>query len=212
MKRRTWMVAVALAGVILIGGGCKNYQRMYEDCMTEKNNKEGLYETAQAALDQANAKIADYETKLTAAQRELNAKPVAAPQKTGFEDQGNVKVDAARGTITVTLEDQVLFDPGKITLKTDAKGRLNKIAGVIKQKYAGKEVSVVGNTDNDPITKSKWQDNWQLSTERALAVTRFLTQEGVSPKKLIAAGRGEYNPVSSNKTNNRRVEIVVHMF
>lgn len=213
MKRSTWMFAVViLGGALLVTGGCQNWQKKYDDCMTERNNLQGLYDTAQGELNKANARLAEYEQKMGIAEKELaasRAKPAPSALKTGFEGSGNVSVDS-KGNITVTLEDQVLFDPGKITLKTDAKNRLTRIAGVIKQKYAGKEISVVGNTDTDPIVKSKWQDNWQLSTERALVVTRYLSQEGgVSPKKLIAAGRGEFNPVGSSKAANRRVEIVV---
>ena len=120
--------------------------------------------------------------------------------------------DPKKGTITVALASDVLFDSGKAILKSESKSKLNRIAGIIKQQYAGKEIGVVGHSDTDPIRKSKWKDNWELSCERALAVTRYLIEQGIPAKQLAASGRSEYHPVGSTKSQNRRVEIVVHMY
>jgi len=95
---------------------------------------------------------------------------------------------------------------------------LNHIYGVIQERYAGREIDVVGHTASDPIRKTKnlWQDNWELSAERALTVLRYLVNQGVPPKQIRAVACGESRPVASNatpagKAKNRRVEIVVHM-
>lgn len=77
------------------------------------------------------------------------------------------------------------------------------------------QVDVVGHTDSDPIKKSKWKDNWQLSAERALAVLRYLNSKGISSEKIRAVAAGSSRPVASNKSSsgkaqNRRVEIVVN--
>ena len=74
----------------------------------------------------------------------------------------------------------------------------------------------MGHTDTDPIQKSGWKDNWQLSSERALSVARYLVSHGVPEKQVRAVARGSTQPVASNSTatgkaKNRRVEIVVHM-
>jgi len=89
---------------------------------------------------------------------------------------------------------------------------------VLREKYNGKQVDVVGHTDTDPIrkTKDKWKDNWELSAERALTVARYLIQRGIAEDKIRAVGCGESRPIASNSTasgkaKNRRVEIVVHM-
>ena len=72
---------------------------------------------------------------------------------------------------------------------------------------------MVGHTDTDPLkaTKDKYKDNWELSAERALAVTRYLVSQGVAAEALTAAGRGEFHPLES-KAKSRRVEIVVNMY
>jgi chemotaxis protein MotB len=77
-------------------------------------------------------------------------------------------------------------------------------------------VSIVGHTDSDPIKKSKWADNWELSSQRSLSVLRYLIKRGIPEDLIEAAGRGASQPVadnssSSGKAQNRRVEVVVHM-
>ena len=125
-------------------------------------------------------------------------------------------MNAAEGTITVTLPNSILFDSGQAGLKKASSTELNSIYSVLKQKYAGKQIDVVGHTDSDPIQKSDWKDNWELSAERALTVTRYLISHGMSEKQVRAVACGESRPVvanssAANKAKNRRVEIVVHM-
>jgi len=106
----------------------------------------------------------------------------------------------------------VLFDSGQAVIKAESKTKLNRIAGIIKQRYADKEISVVGHTDTDPIKISGWKDNWELSAQRALSVTRYLLGQGISAAQLAAVGRGEYHPLTADKSDNRRVEIVVQLY
>src|SRR4030043_209544 len=103
-------------------------------------------------------------------------------------------------------------------LKKATSVELDHIHSVLRQKYAGKMIDVVGHTDTDPIrkTKDKWEDNWELSAERALTVTRYLIQRGLPEDKIRAVGCGESRPLASNanatgKAKNRRVEIVVYI-
>ena len=75
-------------------------------------------------------------------------------------------------------------------------------------------IGIEGHTDNQPIAKSGWKDNWELSLARARSVLTTLVAHGVAPNRIAATGYGEYRPISSNDTakgraKNRRVEIVV---
>jgi chemotaxis protein MotB len=75
-------------------------------------------------------------------------------------------------------------------------------------------VGIEGHTDNDPIKKSGWKSNWELSTARALSVLHYLSEQSVNEPRLSAIGYGEYRPVASNdikdgRQKNRRVEIVI---
>ncbi|MCX8000174.1 MAG: OmpA family protein, partial [Leptospiraceae bacterium] len=76
---------------------------------------------------------------------------------------------------------------------------------------------IEGNTDNVPIRKGKYLDNWELSTARALSVVRFLIKHGIYPKYITACGNSYYNPIKPNNSElnrsyNRRVDIVVAPF
>lgn len=205
---------VCIVALVMVGGCCKECEQQLATCQAEKENLQALFDATQETLNQCATERDEYAQKLGMTQKELEearSRQATQPKADLFPGE-DARWDAQKGTITVTLESGVLFDSGKASLKRQAKSRLDHIAGTIKDKYSGKEVSVVGHTDTDPIRKSSWKDNWELSTERALAVTRYLIDQGISAKQLIAAGRGEHHPISDKKQVNRRVEIVVHMY
>ncbi len=216
MKKINLLLALAVLCAVVISGGCQPWEKKYRTCEQEKENLEGLFESSQQSLQQCDgerSRLAQQIAILTQQLRDAQAQSAqtAKPVETGLEAEGGV-YDPAKGTITIPLASDVLFDSGKATLKSDPKAKLNRIAGIINQRYAGKEVWVVGHTDTDPIRKSKWKDNWELSSQRSLAVTRYLIQQGITAKQLTAAGRGEFHPIGSRKSDNRRVEVIVHMY
>ncbi|MCE5184745.1 MAG: OmpA family protein [Planctomycetaceae bacterium] len=202
--------------------GCTNWQKKYDALDVEHQNLRGLYENCVASLDSSAAEKAQLSQQLTKSRQDLEAmkqqmaQGKSAQEATGF--QGDVKVDEAAGTITVTLPNEILFASGKASLKSTTNTELDHIYGVLRERYSGRPVDVVGHTDSDPIrkTKDQWKDNWELSAERALTVLRYLVDRGVQPSNIRAVACGESRPVASNassagKAKNRRVEIVVHM-
>ena len=206
-------LALVVMGVLVVGSGCQNTRALLDACNTDLVNAEGRLEQALQNLSQCMGERDMYSRQLADAQRELTDLQVrpSQPTETGLEAVGGI-FDPEKGTITVPLASDVLFDSGQAVIKADSKSKLNRIAGIIKQRYNGNEISVVGHTDTDPIKISGWKDNWELSTQRALSVTRYLLGQGISAQQLAAVGRGEYHPLTSNKSDNRRVEIVVYMF
>lgn len=121
---------------------------------------------------------------------------------------------AVPGGAMISIEGSVLFDSGKAKLKGDGPRVLDAIASTVLSQYAAKDVMVFGHTDDVPIKSSPWADNRELSSERALAVVRYLDKRGISPKQLIACGCGEHRPKVANnsgpnRSQNRRVEIFV---
>lgn len=226
MQTKKWVVfkmaAVVSAAVLL--SGCTNWQKKYKSLEVEHQNLKGLYENCVASLDSSSGKqnelsqqLSQCQTTVEELRKQLSQKGATAASATGFQ-VGEVSVDEKAGTITVTLENTILFASGSAKLKGTTSSELNHIYGVIQERYAGREIDVVGHTDSDPIRKTKnlWQDNWELSAERALTVLRYLVNQGVPPKQIRAVACGESRPVASNatpagKAKNRRVEIVVHM-
>ncbi len=115
--------------------------------------------------------------------------------------------DSARGLI-VSMSD-VLFDTGKFSLKSGAREKLAKVAGILLA-YPGLNIEVGGYTDNvggDAM-------NQTLSENRADSVRDYLVQEGVATGSVSAKGFGNTLPVASNgnsagRQQNRRVELLV---
>jgi len=120
------------------------------------------------------------------------------------------------GKPAIVLPNGVFFNSGKHTLNTSGQNVLEKVASVLNGKYAKFKISVQGHTDSDPIVKSKdrYEDNYQLSSDRAREVIKYLSKNGVENKRLQGAFHAANKPVSTNKTaagkkKNRRVEIVL---
>jgi len=114
----------------------------------------------------------------------------------------------------VSISDQLLFQSGSSRISRKANVILQKVATVIND-HDRVNVLVEGHTDNVPIGNEIYQDNWDLSVQRATSVIRVLQNEYyVDPTRLTAAGRSSYIPVSDNQTTvgrskNRRTEIIL---
>ena len=212
---KTLALYIALISVMFFTG-CTDWKKKYEALYVEHSNLTGLLDSARDEKGLLAAQVSKDQQTIQDLQRkidELNQSPADA---TGFGPGYNVAFDAKAGTITVTLPNAILFDSGKATLKRATISELDHIASVLKSQYSGREVDVVGHTDTDPIKKSGWKDNWELSAERALTVARYLMKKGIPDGKVQASGCGPARPVASNasssgKAKNRRVEIVVYM-
>jgi len=125
-----------------------------------------------------------------------------------------VKVEMQDKGLVITFVSEVLFDSGKAKLRADCYTKLDKVADVLNTTVADLNVGIEGHTDNQPIKRSGWKSNWELSTARALSVLHYLSDKSVAEPRLAAIGYGEYKPVASNDTKegrqkNRRVEIVI---
>ncbi len=117
--------------------------------------------------------------------------------------------------VSLTLNGSLLFDSGSATIKEDSHEILDKI-GVILQKYADSIIEIEGHTDNVPIHTSKFKDNNELSSARALSVFEYLVDHtNLDPAMVKHSGRGEYVPIANNsvpegRAKNRRVEIKIY--
>ncbi len=213
--KKSIVLLLCLVSIVLMPG-CTNWKKKYMLLDAENKNLKGLLDRSTSEKGQLADRVAQDQATIDELQRQiqqLNKKP---EDVTGFGPGYDVAVDPKAGTITVTLPNAILFDSGKSELKKATITELDHIRSVLSEKYAGRQVDVVGHTDTDPIVKSKWKDNWELSAQRALTVTRYLIERGMSEKEVRAIGCGESRPVApntsaANKAKNRRVEVVVHM-
>ena len=219
--RTVFVLTIVVAVGIL--SGCTNWQKKYDGLNVEHQNLKGLYDNCVASLDSSAAEKAQLGQELNKTQQtmqelqeQIRRRQISPAEASGFGRGMDVAFDPAAGTITVTLPNAILFSPGKASLKTASIAELNHVRSVLQQRYQSRDIDVVGHTDSDPIRKSKWKDNWELSSERALTVLRYLTKQGIAAEKIRAVAAGSSRSIASNSTSsgkakNRRVEIVVHM-
>jgi chemotaxis protein MotB len=213
-NRKSTVLLLCLVSIILLPG-CTNWKKKYMLLEAENSNLKGLLDTADIQKGQLADRVSQDQATIDELQRQIEELNKDPGDLTGFKGM-QVDVDAAAGTITVTLPNAILFDSGKAEFKKAVISELDHVCSVLKERYGGRQIDVVGHTDNDPIKKSKWKDNWELSVQRALTVTRYLSKRCLPEKEVRAAGCGEARPVvpnssRANKAKNRRVEIVVHM-
>ncbi|GAB3010402.1 OmpA family protein [Niabella terrae] len=126
----------------------------------------------------------------------------------------DVDIKVLKGVVYISLSDNMLYRTGSYEISERAGETLSKIAKIILD-YKDYDVLIEGNTDNVPISRENIRNNWDLSALRASSVVQALQNNyGVDPKRLTVGGRGEYNPVADNtsdqgRTRNRRTEIII---
>jgi chemotaxis protein MotB len=136
----------------------------------------------------------------------------AAKAVTDLRNAG-CEVNYQNGRFHITVPEEFTFKSGSASVAPKGREALNVVAQIMYDN-PGVVTTVVGNTDDQDIKGTK--DNWSLSTERANAVVRVLSDVyNINPKRLVAAGRSKFNPVASNDTpegraSNRRIEIVIN--
>lgn len=118
------------------------------------------------------------------------------------------------------FQSEVLFAPGQADIGATGQQQLSQLAVALAD-IAAKipddinwVLQVDGHTDNLPVRAGRYADNWDLSTERALSVVRFLVSQGVPAARLAATGYGEFQPLTSGDTTedrrlNRRIELKI---
>jgi chemotaxis protein MotB len=136
--------------------------------------------------------------------------------KKQIENQ-EITIEAFKDKISVTLVDRILFEFGKASITIEGEKILEKVGEILKT-IQGKQIRIVGHTDNIPIMakyRYKFPSNWELSAARAAAVIRYFQNNiHLDPKNLEAVGQSFYEPIASNETSqgraqNRRVEIII---
>lgn len=157
-----------------------------------------------------------YEQEVKEAAEKNYEKASEAINQFKLNDTVQLKMDTSYNYIGLSIDGYFLFDSGQAELKKGADVVLDKAAGILK-KFKDTDIVIEGHTDNVPQTNTvKFKNNLWLSSARAMTVLEYLTNvEHMDPKRLSASGKGEYEPIASNKTpegrqKNRRVEIKIY--
>ena len=136
-------------------------------------------------------------------------------EKYDIESDITIVTDSNYRYVKISISGSILFDSGKAEIKNEAIPLFNKLGDVL-QSYKNFHIELEGHTDNRPMRSNAYPDNNWLSSARALnAATYLINEKGMSPDTLSWSGRGEYDPVASNsseegRAKNRRVEIKIY--
>ena len=131
-----------------------------------------------------------------------------------FKGNG-LSVEQRDGKVYVSMENKLLFQSGSWSVGNTGKQALKKLGNVLA---ANPEIAVLieGHTDSDPyIGNDNLSGNWDLSTKRATEIVKILLKNNkIKAENLTAAGRGQYQPLATNKTaagkaKNRRIEVIL---
>jgi chemotaxis protein MotB len=161
----------------------------------------------EAALNSMSAALKE-QASLAALKQKLDA----YAKEHGLSHEVQTVIDR-RGLVVRVLTDQLLFASGQATLQPAGYPLLNEVAQLLNVDKSH-PITVEGHTDNVPISSAQYPSNWELSTDRATTVVRYLIARGVNRQRLGAVGYADLHPIASNATaagraRNRRVEIVL---
>jgi len=119
--------------------------------------------------------------------------------------------DDERG-IVLSLQENILFDPGEAKIKKEVYPVLDSIAKAINS--CPNDILIMGHTDNIPIHSKSYESNWELSSYRALSVLEyFIKEKDLQPSRFYVGGYGPArslcpNDTPKNRALNRRVELI----
>lgn len=193
-----------------------------------------LQQQLDATRQEASSRLQDASSRLNMSQQQIADQKLRLEQLQGLIDQqrkntqelrkkisealvnfstDELTVSTKNGKVYVSLQENLLFPSGSAVVNPKGKQALGKLTEVLN---LNPDINVVieGHTDSIPM-KGRYTDNWDLSTARANAIVRILTDTyQLSPARVTASGRSKYEPIDSNSTptgraKNRRTEIIL---
>jgi chemotaxis protein MotB len=159
--------------------------------------------------ESAELKLASL-TKSVVTLEEDVARALRASLKTVVDDQASVAI--VGGRVRVRLSDELLFPSASVQISESGLHALTQVTDVLRR-TPSRRIEIAGHTDDRPVSRG-WQDNWQLSAERARQVGLFLIAHGIEGKRIFVAGYADTDPADSADTDsararNRRVDLFI---
>ncbi|RLD32268.1 MAG: cell envelope biogenesis protein OmpA [Bacteroidetes bacterium] len=180
------------------------------------DEKKRALDELQYEVDKRNARLLELEKLLTEKDEMMNElKRKVSKALMGFENDG-LTITQKNGKIYVSMDEKLLFKSGSYKVDSRGEQAISKIARVLEQN-TDINIMIEVHTDNVPYRSSSGQieDNWDLSVKRATTIVKLLLKRStINPKRVTAAGRGEFFPVDPANTpearqKNRRTEIIL---
>ncbi|MBR6626926.1 MAG: flagellar motor protein MotB [Lachnospiraceae bacterium] len=208
--------ATAIGEGILISNGVSQLHELdkyinstgkLDDGETNEDKLDKFQGTLEEQLEEYEEQLEEIKLQENENLAELIEEAVA---ESNMSDQ--IEVSFTAQYVQLTMKGALLFDSGSAQIKAESERVLDKVS-VILERYAESEIEIAGHTDNVPISSSRYADNEELSSDRALSVFYYLMEHcKVDPVRFKHSGMGERLPVADNateegRTRNRRVEI-----
>lgn len=211
-----------LADTKKLSGELQNTQEQLLKKQDELKTLAAELEAKKKSLDELSAELKKREARVAELENVLKSKDAAvndlkkklSDALLGFEGKG-LTITQKNGKVYVSMDESLLFASGSTTVEAKGVEALKKVAKVLEQNT---DINVVieGHTDDVPMVgKGDIKDNWDLSVMRATSIVKIITKNStIDPRRLTAAGRGEYFPIDPAKTpearkKNRRTEIIL---
>jgi flagellar motor protein MotB len=177
---------------------------------------------AQVRLADANQRAAAAESQILAMSAERHRAPgahaadaelpvLAEAVRAAIDlSAGDVAVDDAAGRLVITLDDPEMFRGHDAELTQRGDKIIDAVATSLAQSAGDRALWVHGHVDDAPLPDdAPFENAWELSSARALAVVRRLAEGGIAGKRLAAVAFGAERPAGKDRAKNRRIEIVV---
>ena len=212
MRRNVLMIVAGLAMGFSMLGCNNNIEKENALLKTENEELRMQYKEASSALQAADDDLARSRGEYRSAQDEIVNLQTALDTRPEtinvFESISGVDVELRDKDLALTVASDLLFNSGSATLKKSAKGTLSNVATALNSTYPNQSIVIMGYTDTDKITKSKFKSNWHLAFDRAWSVRDFLVEKGVNKNRIAIESWGPTKPLAT-KSASRRVDIVV---
>lgn len=114
--------------------------------------------------------------------------------------------------VLISLSEKIVFYPGRAELVPESYPVLDTIIDMIIP--LENEVKITGHANGQPIEDPKFTNAWELSIGRALTIVNYFISKGVQPERMIASGRGEFQPIFPDDSDvhralNNRADIII---
>lgn len=198
----------------------QNLSTLREQLESTSKDAAGKIASQQSLLNKSKEDLAEQQKKLESLQTLLEQQKKNADalrQKMADAlvkfNSNELTVTVKNGKVYVSLQENLLFPSGSALVNPKGREALGKLAEVLNLD-SDINVNIEGHTDSIPI-RSKFEDNWALSTARATSIVRILTKDyKVDPMRVVASGHSQYDPIDSNsmpegRAKNRRTEIIL---
>lgn len=188
--------------------------------VSQLNDLDVYFSSMGKTSEEIDEAIKDFEEQLQEvnekATSEMYDKISETSGKYNLDDYVELSIDEEGSRyVSIDINGSLLYDSGKADLKEDAIPIFSKVGDILKL-YEGYRISIIGHTDNVPISSANFASNKELSSARAIKAAEYLIdKKGIDPTTIEWIGRGEYDPIADNNTlegkaKNRRIEIRIY--